>query len=136
MINFSFHKICKKNSSQKGLSSINMYKFQSKCPSYGNSHDIVYDKVTIYGTLVHLRIRNNGAKLGYQIIFINIIFHFLSAKNDIFCEASIRNMVQSVIHSFLTQSSTYFVHNLQILWISLFIPNFANLDDFMPIYLK
>ena len=41
---------------------------------------------------------NNAAKVIFQIIFINIIFHFLSVKNDFFCEGIGRtgeNLVKS-----------------------------------------
>ena len=44
----NFGQIFQKKSSQKVLSCINIYKFQAKRPSYGNSHSIVCDKGLIF----------------------------------------------------------------------------------------
>ena len=43
-----FWQNCQTKSSQKGLSSINIYKFQAKWTSYEYSHGIVCDKVLIF----------------------------------------------------------------------------------------
>ena len=43
-----FWRIIQKKSSQKGLSCINIYKFQAKWPSYHHFHDIVCDKGLIF----------------------------------------------------------------------------------------
>ena len=50
-------------------------------------------------------------------MFINIIFHFLIVKNDIFCEASTKNMVENGTHPIITQSIPYFMDNPAILGI-------------------
>ena len=87
-----------KKTSQKGLSPIDMYKFQAKWQRYCHSHDIVCDKVTILDTYVCLGMGNNGTKVFFQIIFINTVFHFQSAKIDFFREASTKNMLYKVIY--------------------------------------
>ena len=51
-------------------------------------HVIVCDKVLIISTYVCHGMENNVAEAIFKILFRNIIFHFLSAKNDFFCEAS------------------------------------------------
>ena len=66
---------------------------------------------------------NNVSNLGFQIICRNIIFHFQSVENDIFCEASTRNVLQSGTHSIFTQSSSYLMDIPTILAISPFVPN-------------
>ena len=60
---------------------------------------------------------NNVAKLCYQIIFTNTIFHFLSAKNDFFCEATTQNMVQNVSLRIMKQSRPYVMDNSRVLGI-------------------
>ena len=60
---------------------------------------------------------NIFSKSNFQIIFINIIFYFLSVKNDIFCEASTTNMEQNGTHPIFTQSRPYFIDNPAILGI-------------------
>ena len=60
---------------------------------------------------------NIGAEPSFQIIFPNIIFHFLSVKNNIFCEASTKNMLQNDTHLIFTNSSTYMMDNPQVLGI-------------------
>ena len=60
---------------------------------------------------------NNVAKLSCQIIFKNIIFHFLSAKNGLFCEAATKNMVRVVTLTIITQSTPYVMDNPQVLGI-------------------
>ena len=55
--------------------------------------------------------------ISFQIMSLNIIFHFLSAKIDFFCEASIKNMVQNGTHPIFTQCSLYFMDNTEILGI-------------------
>ena len=62
---------------------------------------------------------NNVAKLSCQIIFRNIIFHFLNAKNGFYCEATTKNMVQIVTLTIITQSSPYVMDNPQVLGIFL-----------------
>ncbi len=62
---------------------------------------------------------NIVAKNNLQIIFINIIFHFLSAKNGFFYEASTKNMLQKGTHLTVTKSITYFMDNPQVLGIFL-----------------
>ena len=54
---------------------------------------------------MYLSILNDGSKVNFQIIFINIIFLFLSGKNDSFCELSTQNMVQNGTHLIITESS-------------------------------
>ena len=58
-----FWQIFQKNASQKGLSSIDMYNFRVKWPSYGHSHAIVCDKLPIFGTYVYLGMGNKGLSL-------------------------------------------------------------------------
>ena len=77
----NFHK----TSSQKGQSSINMYKFRGKWRRYDHPRAIVCYNVSIFDTYVCLVMTKNVAELiFFQITFINIIFHFLIIKNDIF----------------------------------------------------
>lgn len=76
-----FAQIFQKNSSQKVLSRINIYKFKAK-PSCGNSHNIFCDKVLVFNKLVYLCIGSDDSKGSFQIIFINILFLFLSVKNE------------------------------------------------------
>ena len=61
---------------------------------------------------------NNVVELSFfQISFINIIFHFLIVKNDIFCEASKTNMLQNGTHPIIIESIPYFMDNPVILGI-------------------
>ena len=62
---------------------------------------------------------NIGAGPSFQIIFPNIIFYFFSVKNNIFCEASTKNMLQNDTHLVFTNSSTYMMDTLQVLGIFL-----------------
>ena len=88
------------------------------------------------GTLVYFDMANNIAEGNFQIIYQHVIFHFLSAKIEIFCEASTKNMVQ--------MTPIELSHKLgHIMWInpeyyefSCFLYNFAHLDNFMSIFRK
>ena len=100
-----------KNPSHKGLSSMNMNMFQAKWPSYGHSRGIVSDKVPIFGKKCILVWETMVPNWFFDFFLKNIIFHFLSVKNDIFCEASTRNMVQNGTHSIFTQTSPYLMGN-------------------------
>ena len=60
---------------------------------------------------------NIGVKPSFQIIFPNIIFHFLSVRNNIFCEVSTKNMLQNDTHLIFTDISTYIMDNPQVLGI-------------------
>ena len=68
---------------------------------------------------MHIGILNNLAKGILQIIFINIIFLFLSAKNDFFCEQSTKNMMQNGTHLIFMETSTHMMDNSQVLGFSL-----------------
>ena len=92
-------------------------KFQAKWPSYGHPHAIVCDKVSIFDIEVCLGMANIVAKNNFNISFINIIFHVLSAKNDFFYQASTKNMLQKGTHISFTNSSTYLMDNAQVLGI-------------------
>ena len=58
------------NVSQKVLSSINMYRFQSKRPRYDHFHSIVCDKIPIFGTYVCFGMANNVAELIFFKLFV------------------------------------------------------------------
>jgi len=88
-----------------------MYKFQAKWTMYGHYRVIVCDKVTIFIPYVCHGMGNNVVEAIFKIPFRNIIFHFWSAKNDYFCEASTKNMVQNDTHLIITKSSTYLMDN-------------------------
>ena len=62
----------------------------------------------------YLSIVNDGSEVNFQIIFINIIFLFLSGKNDSFCEPSTKNMVQNGTHLIITESSPHLMDNSQV----------------------
>ena len=64
-----------------------------------------------------LSIGSNGSEGILQIIFINIIFIFVSAKIDVFCEPSTKNIVQNDTHLNITKSSSYLMDNPQVLGI-------------------
>ena len=68
---------------------------------------------------MYLRIRNNLAKGNLKINFISIIFHFLSEKNDFFCEQSTKNMMQNGTHLIFMETSTHMMYNPQVLGFSL-----------------
>ena len=68
---------------------------------------------------MYLVIGSNGSEGNFQIIFINIIFHFLSAKNDFFCEQSTKNMMQNGTHLIFMETSTHMMDNPQVLGFSL-----------------
>ena len=59
-----------KITSQKGLSSINIYGFQVKRPIYDHFRGIVCDNVPIFGTYVYLGMGNNVTKLSFFKIFL------------------------------------------------------------------
>ena len=56
---------------------------------------------------------NNLAKGILQIIFINIIFLFLSAKNEFFCEVSTENMIPNGTQLFFTKSGAHIMDDPQ-----------------------
>ena len=68
---------------------------------------------------MHIGIGNNHAEGILEIIFININFHFLSAKNDFFCEQSTKNMMQNGTHLIFMETSTHMMDNPQVLGFSL-----------------
>ena len=60
---------------------------------------------------MYLGIRNNLAKGNLKINSISIIFHFLSEKNDFFCEQSTKNMMQNGTHLIFMETSTHMMDN-------------------------
>ena len=63
---------------------------------------------------MYLGIRNNLAKGNLKISSISIIFHFLSAKNDFFCEQSTKNMMQNGTQLFFTKSGAHMMDDPQV----------------------
>ena len=63
---------------------------------------------------MHTGIINNLAKGILQIIFINIIFLFLSAKNKVFCEVSTENMIPNGTQLFFTKSGAHMMDDTQV----------------------
>ena len=63
---------------------------------------------------MHIGILNNHAKGILQIIFINIIFLFLSAKNEVFSEVSTENMIPNGTQLFFTKSGAHMMDDPQV----------------------
>ena len=49
-----------------------------------------------------------------QIIFINIIFLFLSGKNEVFCEGSTKNMTPNGTQVIFTKSGEHMMDDPQV----------------------
>ena len=65
-----FCQTLQKITSQKGLSSINIYGFQVKRLIYDHFHDIVCDNVPIFGTYVYLGMGNNVTELSFFKLYL------------------------------------------------------------------
>ena len=73
------HDFCQtlqKITSQKGLSSINIYGLQVKRPIYDHFRDIVCDNVPIFDTYVYLGMGNNVTELSFLNYFYKYYFSF------------------------------------------------------------
>jgi hypothetical protein len=61
---------------------------------------------------VHLGMANKVALGSFNFLCTKkTIFHFLNAKNGLFCEASIKNMFQKRTTTNLNHIIPYFMHN-------------------------
>ena len=63
---------------------------------------------------MHIGILNNLAKGILQIIFLNIIFLFLSGKNKVFCEVSTENMTPNGTQLIFTKSGAHMMDDPQV----------------------
>jgi hypothetical protein len=64
---------------------------------------------------VHLGMANKVALGSINFLCKKFIFHFLNAKNGLFCEAPTKNMFQKWTHKILNDILPYFMPNSPVL---------------------
>ena len=85
--------------------------FRANDQCYGHIHCIVSSNDLILRTNVHLETTNNVAEESFYFPCIKIFFfHFRSAKNEFFCEAHTKNMLQNGSTTFFKIIRPHFMY--------------------------